>query len=95
MTPWWLILVVWAPSMVYNYTLQGGSAELKLALFFIGVFFWTFAEYMLHRFLFHMEDQPYFLRHSKFYALHFMVHGIHHAFPSDAYRLVFPPFLGY
>jgi len=24
-----------------------------------------------------------------------MVHGIHHAFPSDPYRLVFPPFLGH
>jgi 4-hydroxysphinganine ceramide fatty acyl 2-hydroxylase len=42
-----------------------------------------------------MEDQSYFINNSKFYALHFLVHGIHHAFPSDFYRLVFPPILGY
>jgi 4-hydroxysphinganine ceramide fatty acyl 2-hydroxylase len=35
------------------------------------------------------------LNYSKFYSIHFLVHGIHHAFPSDAYRLVFPPILGY
>ena len=27
--------------------------------------------------------------------LHFLVHGIHHAFPNDHYRIVFPPILGY
>jgi 4-hydroxysphinganine ceramide fatty acyl 2-hydroxylase len=44
--------------------------------------------------LFHSEDHVYFPRHSKFYAIHFLTHGIHHAFPQDRYRLVFPPILG-
>ena len=29
------------------------------------------------------------------YAFHFNIHGIHHAFPMDKYRLVFPPTIGY
>lgn len=52
-------------------------------------------EYILHRFLFHMEDQVYFPRHPKFYAFHFLVHGIHHAFPQDPNRIVMPPALGH
>ena len=28
------------------------------------------------------------------YVAHFLLHGIHHAFPMDRYRLVFPPILG-
>lgn len=62
--------------------------------FVSGMLFWSFLEYVLHRFLFHSEDQPYFLRHPKFYVLHFLIHGIHHAFPNDHYRIVFPPILG-
>jgi hypothetical protein len=41
-----------------------------------------------------MEDQPYFIKNSKFFVAHFLVHGIHHAFPNDHYRIVFPPILG-
>lgn len=95
MTPWWGVIVAWIPSMMYNYMHQGGTPLEQLLVFIAGCLAWTWFEYALHRFLFHMEDQPYFMRHPKFYAVHFMVHGIHHAFPSDAYRLVFPPFLGH
>jgi 4-hydroxysphinganine ceramide fatty acyl 2-hydroxylase len=46
-------------------------------------------EYTLHRFLFHSED--YWLpNHPLILANHFLIHGIHHAFPMDRYRLVFP-----
>jgi 4-hydroxysphinganine ceramide fatty acyl 2-hydroxylase len=30
-----------------------------------------------------------------FYQAHFMLHGIHHAFPMDKGRLMLPPVLGY
>ena len=42
-----------------------------------------------------MEDYFYFPKHPKFYAIHFLVHGIHHAFPQDPMRIVMPPFLGH
>ena len=57
-----------------------------IELFFVGLFVWTFVEYIMHRFLFnYMPDKPWALR------LHFIFHGVHHDYPSDAKRLVLPP----
>lgn len=54
--------------------------------FFIGLFVWTFVEYIMHRFIFHYVPKNKFgLR------LHFIFHGVHHDYPSDAKRLVLPP----
>src|ERR1700721_1507355 len=56
-------------------------------LFFLGLFIWTFVEYIMHRFVFHYmpKDKPWALR------MHFIFHGVHHDYPSDARRLVLPP----
>jgi sterol desaturase/sphingolipid hydroxylase (fatty acid hydroxylase superfamily) len=56
-------------------------------LFILGLFIWTFVEYIMHRFIFHYmpADKPWALR------LHFIFHGVHHDYPSDAKRLVLPP----
>lgn len=51
-----------------------------------GLFFWTFTEYALHRFVFHFEPQSEWGR-----KLHFIFHGVHHDYPNDALRLVMPP----
>jgi len=60
----------------------------------LGVFFWTLSEYFLHRFIFHGEET--WLPDKKWaYLTHFLLHGIHHAFPQDRYRLVFPIVPGY
>jgi len=56
------------------------------------VFLWTLSEYVLHRFVFHYDDSLPDNRVALF--LHFLLHGIHHAFPMDRLRLVFPPALG-
>lgn len=54
-----------------------------MACFFFGNLVWTFLEYTLHRFLFHVDfylpDHPYA------FALHFTLHGIHHYLPMDRY----------
>ncbi|KAI5136911.1 Fatty Acid 2-Hydroxylase [Manis pentadactyla] len=57
-------------------------------LFILGVFLWSLAEYILHRFLFHMKppSNSYYL-----ITLHFILHGQHHKAPFDESRLVFPP----
>jgi len=94
MTPWWGILVAYAPLIFSYYWCQEGTRTENITVVILGALFWTVLEYVLHRFLFHMEDQFYFLKNSKFYSIHFLVHGIHHAFPCDSYRLVFPPILG-
>jgi 4-hydroxysphinganine ceramide fatty acyl 2-hydroxylase len=58
-----------------------------IELFILGLFVWTFVEYIMHRFIFHYmpADKPWALR------LHFIFHGVHHDYPSDAKRLVLPP----
>jgi 4-hydroxysphinganine ceramide fatty acyl 2-hydroxylase len=58
--------------------------------FIVGLFMWTFMEYFLHRFAFHSEDK-WLPKGNTAMTLHFMFHGIHHAFPMDKLRLVFPP----
>jgi sterol desaturase/sphingolipid hydroxylase (fatty acid hydroxylase superfamily) len=56
-----------------------------LLLFALGVLAWTLAEYVLHRWVFHwIEDTPRGKR------IHFLLHGVHHDFPSDRDRLVMP-----
>lgn len=57
--------------------------------FLFGTFLWTFIEYMLHRFLFHFAEQKRALGPVSRTA-HFLFHGVHHAFPLDEKRLVFP-----
>jgi 4-hydroxysphinganine ceramide fatty acyl 2-hydroxylase len=51
-----------------------------------GLFFWSFAEYVLHRFVFHLPLAGPF---SKF--IYFQSHGIHHQYPDDFYRLLMVP----
>jgi 4-hydroxysphinganine ceramide fatty acyl 2-hydroxylase len=55
--------------------------------FFLAIFIWTFVEYIMHRFVFHYvpADKPWAQR------IHFIFHGVHHDYPSDAKRLVLPP----
>jgi sterol desaturase/sphingolipid hydroxylase (fatty acid hydroxylase superfamily) len=58
-------------------------------LFTFGVFFWTFAEYMLHRYLFHWVSDSKIVQ-----RFHFVMHGSHHQFPRDKSRLLMPPVPG-
>lgn len=57
-----------------------------VGLFFLGFFFWTLIEYLLHRFAFHYQPKTDWGK-----RLHFVLHGIHHDYPSDATRLVMTP----
>lgn len=92
-TPWQVIPIFWMPVITY-WAITGLEAfGLKAVLwFFFGLLYWTLFEYMLHRFGFHSEtylpDNRYVI------CLHYLLHGIHHAFPMDSLRLVFPPILG-
>nr|XP_056718320.1 fatty acid 2-hydroxylase [Euleptes europaea] len=58
------------------------------AIFIAGMVIWSFIEYLIHRFLFHLKPPA-----SNYYliTLHFMLHGQHHKSPFDDSRLVFPP----
>lgn len=89
MGPWYLTPICILPWVLYLLSLNSLSAMPTILWFCLGAISWTFAEYNLHRHLFHAEqswlpDSPLFI------AGHFVLNGIHHAFPQDAYRLVFP-----
>jgi len=47
---------------------------------------WTLLEYIIHRWVFHMETYT-----GGWNWFHFFAHGIHHLCPTDASRLTFPP----
>jgi dihydroceramide fatty acyl 2-hydroxylase len=55
-------------------------------VFLTGLAAWSLAEYLLHRFVFHLEPDNRFGR-----RLHFIIHGVHHDYPHDPMRLVMPP----
>jgi sterol desaturase/sphingolipid hydroxylase (fatty acid hydroxylase superfamily) len=57
-----------------------------LAFFCEGVFIWTFTEYLMHRFVFHFKPRGKWME-----RIHFIFHGVHHAYPNDEKRLVMPP----
>jgi len=54
-----------------------------------GLLFWSFAEYLLHRFVFHFEPTGTLGK-----RIAFIIHGIHHNDPNDERRLVMPPTAG-
>ncbi len=59
-----------------------GTLVLELVL---GYLLWTLVEYWLHRLVFHLP-----IVGPKTQRLSFLIHGVHHDFPWDEARLVFP-----
>ena len=58
LTPWWVVPMLWLPCVTYGtYVASTGlSGPVELVAYWVfGVFFWTFVEYCLHRFLFHLD----------------------------------------
>ncbi len=58
-----------------------------IGLFALGFASWTLAEYLLHRYFFHLtiEDHPFLGKISR------IVHGVHHDQPTDYKRMFMPP----
>jgi sterol desaturase/sphingolipid hydroxylase (fatty acid hydroxylase superfamily) len=54
-----------------------------------GIFFWTFFEYVMHRYLFHIDD--YIKWAGRF---QYIMHGVHHNHPKDESRIFMPPVPG-
>jgi 4-hydroxysphinganine ceramide fatty acyl 2-hydroxylase len=58
LTAWWVVPLVWVPPVVYGtWTASQGLPVYQVPLYWIfGLCFWTIIEYVLHRFVFHMEE---------------------------------------
>ncbi len=86
------VLIIWVPVAGYFLyraimaVMPGTGWGHIPAGFLLGILIWTFAEYMLHRFVFHYE--PKTERQEKIF---FLFHGVHHAQPQLKTRLVMPP----
>ena len=81
--------VFWLPVLGYaahhGLVVLGVGAPLFAGLLLAGLLTWSFTEYTLHRWLFHyVGPRPWQRR------LYFVLHGVHHDFPSDGGRLVMP-----
>lgn len=58
------------------------------ALIFGGFLLFTFVEYLMHRYLYHMEPNSDVKD-----KLQYSMHGVHHDYPKDMDRLAMPPFI--
>jgi len=86
-------LIIWGMYIpILSYFLYRANAEYgfsvgRIALVFVsGLLFWSFFEYVAHRYLFHLKSEnPAMKRFS------YILHGNHHHFPRDKQRLFMPP----
>ena len=90
-----VVVVIWLPlalfsliSEVLSTVGRGGSIAHIPAGLVVGVFLWTLAEYLMHRFVFHYSP-----RNPTQEKIFFLFHGVHHAQPQCKTRLVMPPVL--
>lgn len=86
-------LVIWGmytPVMIYCLyysTTTMGFDTLRIFLTFLGgIFFWSFFEYIAHRFLFHWVAES-----ERAKKIVYTMHGNHHHYPRDKERLFMPP----
>lgn len=82
-SPWWTVPLIWVP--IASYLIYLGPKDERLCLIPIGFAMWTLTEYLLHRFVFHYKFSS---KAGKY--VHFLIHGVHHEWPNDRYRLVMP-----
>ncbi|MBZ9728307.1 sterol desaturase family protein [Salegentibacter sp. JZCK2] len=72
----------------YGIIEKGFEAPMMVYLFVAGLFFFTFVEYIMHRYLYHI---PATSERKK--KISYTMHGVHHDYPKDKSRLAMPPVL--
>jgi sterol desaturase/sphingolipid hydroxylase (fatty acid hydroxylase superfamily) len=88
-----VIVVIWVPfggyfmiAEILSGIARGAALWYIPAAYLIGLFVWSLAEYLLHRFVFHYEPRGKFQE-----KVIYLFHGIHHHQPQVKTRLVMPP----
>jgi len=86
-------LVIWAiytpvfAGFPYYAATRLGFDGLRIVIGFLaGMLFWTFFEYIMHRYVFHWVAES-----EKAKKIVYVMHGNHHHFPRDRERLFMPP----
>ncbi|MCY4779835.1 sterol desaturase family protein [Sphingobacterium sp. UT-1RO-CII-1] len=82
-------IIFWVPVIVYliykAYAIGEMTTGSVVGYFIFGLAFWTLAEYVLHRWIFHYHPTSAWGQ-----RIHFIFHGVHHDYPKDRLRLVMP-----
>ncbi|MBO9633356.1 MAG: sterol desaturase family protein [Chitinophagaceae bacterium] len=83
---WGIYLPVFVGMPWYAAAKLGFGGWRITATYIGGMFFWTFFEYVMHRWIFHMiAESP------RAQKVIYVMHGNHHHFPRDRERLFMPP----
>jgi sterol desaturase/sphingolipid hydroxylase (fatty acid hydroxylase superfamily) len=87
--PPWQPPAIFLPVIAAMVVLAFAAGQSVLAvggLYLVGLLIWTLMEYWLHRLVFHYEAKGKLGQ-----RLIWILHGVHHDWPNDKMRLVFPP----
>lgn len=83
------IFFMYSSAILYwSITHSNLSLTVTIALFLAGVFVFTWVEYMVHRYVFHIPTPTVLSK-----KFQYTIHGVHHEFPKDKERLAMPPLL--
>lgn len=80
--------VISAALIYYGIIEKGFETPQMILLFFAGLFFFTFVEYIMHRYLYHIPATS-----ERKQKISYTMHGVHHDYPKDKSRLAMPPVL--
>jgi sterol desaturase/sphingolipid hydroxylase (fatty acid hydroxylase superfamily) len=84
-----IIFFTFAASLLYwSVTHTSLSTGTTILMFLLGFLAFTWVEYAMHRYVFHMKTYSE-LREK----IQYTIHGVHHEFPKDKSRLAMPPLL--
>lgn len=84
-----IIFSVISAALIYYGIIEKGFEVPEMILLFIaGFFFFTFIEYIMHRYLYHIPATSETKK-----KVSYTMHGVHHDYPKDKSRLAMPPLL--
>ncbi len=84
-----LIFISFAIALLYwSITHTSLSVAQTTITFFLGALAFTWVEYNVHRYFFHMHTYTVLRK-----KIQYVAHGVHHEFPKDKDRLAMPPLL--
>lgn len=83
---WGIHLPISIYCFYYGYVHYTMALETMFFIAICALFFWTFFEYIAHRYIFHLISEKESLQ-----KFAYIMHGNHHHFPKDRSRLFMPP----
>ncbi len=72
--------------LYYSITYTELSMVITGSLFALGLLAFTLTEYLVHRYVFHMDTSAELGKKTQY-----SIHGVHHQYPKDKTRLAMPP----